>query len=182
MTASCSNLQHERGRWQVEAKGSVALGEGEMRMRCTGKRKRMCGRAQWSLRYYMVPGEETQKNKGKTMHCKTEGVKAEEICVKFMWIISFIQILYKNKFCLYSLSQKVLDQLSMSYHWLRQGFERSRFCSGKHKEIIAKSHPNQPDGCKCKLGFLKYPIQRSTSLHCDIGTSAFSVLKKKCVF
>lgn len=66
----------------------------------------------------------------------------------------------------------------MSYHWLRQGFERSRFCSGKHKEIIAKSHPNQPDGCKCKLGFLKYRKKRSTSLHCDIVMSAFSVLKK----
>lgn len=29
MTASCTNLQHERGGWQVGAKGSVALREGE---------------------------------------------------------------------------------------------------------------------------------------------------------
>lgn len=30
------------------------------------------------------------KNKGKTMHCKTEGVKAEEICVNNLIYTNFI--------------------------------------------------------------------------------------------
>lgn len=39
--------------------------------------KRMCGKAHWSLRYYMVLGEEDMKNKAKKIAMQTKGVKAK---------------------------------------------------------------------------------------------------------
>lgn len=158
----------------METKGSVALGRqgNENEMHREQEKSVWEGTLHYEI-FYAARGTD-MKTKGKKLHCNT-GVKAEEITVTFLWIITFIPTLNTNRTCPHSLSHKVVDQLSMSCHWLRQRFKRSRFCSGKHKEVIAKSFPNQPNVCS-GLGFLECPKQRSTSLCCDIVMSLFSAL------